>query len=972
MVMLLMGFLFSLSSAENAATRSSGYIIDNWTIDEGLPQNSVTKIAQTPEGYLWLATRSGLARFDGASFTTFTNRETEAIPNLPIRNLYVDKRGRLWIASQGAGIICYQNNRFTAYTTESGLMSNTVWSITEGPDGTIWIGTRNGLNYFKDGKIENFSLSGQIDPPDINALYTDREGRIWVGAINSGGSIENTSTGWKFRLRPFLNNHFINGFLVDSRKRFWFYTNTKGVFSVDGDRAISITGDPLLTTGAIFGMTEDSEGSLWVATYDNGLFRITGNGSSRLGVEAGLSTNSLFSVFEDRERNLWVGTEGGGLDRLKKARVATFTQADGMGSDSVSSVFCDSRGDLWFGSTGQGITLFSGNRFQAFSTRNGLPADSVFFFAEDRDGNLWHATYGQGVFQKTKDRYVRYQAEQGIDDPNTMVVHVDSEGAVWVGSELGNVYRKEGDRFVLKYKYDSSVECIYTDRQGDLWICTFEVGLIRIRNGRETFFNKKAGFPTDAIHFVTEDSQGRFWVSTGEGFGLFKEGRFVFRNEADGLPILPILTLVEDRGGKFWLCSRKGIFGVDREQFARFFLENTSFPDFIQLGKEDGMKSIECRGSARGGCLDHFGNIWIATQKGIAMFNPGTLKIDSTPPPVVITGIHADDRPYHPSGQVFVPPGRGRIEVSYSALTYGSPKRVFFKYRLEGYEEKWVNSGTRRTAYYTNLEPGKYRFRVQACNSDGVWNQDGAAIDLFLKPHFFQTGWFYLLSVMALSLLVFSGYRWRIRQLRQRKEELEGLVSERTVQLAESNDQLARANLELEKLATQDGLTGIANQRKFQESLIREWRQCARNKKSLAIILADVDFFKIYNDTFGHLAGDQCLKKVAKLFDRLARRPGDLAARYGGEEFILILSDTDREGAGKISESLRKDVEALAIPHQRPDKKPFLTISLGYSARFPIHDIDPYILVEEADRALYLSKRNGRNRCTFADESPQS
>jgi len=359
----------------------------------------------------------------------------------------------------------------------------------------------------------------------------------------------------------------------------------------------------------------------------------------------------------------------------------------------------------------------------------------------------------------------------------------------------------------------------------------------------------------------------------------------------------------------------------------------------------------------------------MATTKGVTMFHPDSLKINTNPPPVVITKLQIDDRPYQPAGPITAPPGKGRIEISYSALTYGNPKRVFFKYRLNGYEDEWVDAGTRRTAYYTNLEPGTYSFHVQACNSDGIWNEAGAAIKFLLRPHFFQTGWFYFLSILGSSLLILSGYRWRVGQLRQRKKELEGLVAERTTQLAESNDHLARANRELEKLATLDGLTGIANHRAFQEFLTIEWRRSQRNRRPIAAILGDVDHFKTYNDSFGHQAGDLCLKQVAKLFDRAGQRAGDLAARYGGEEFILILSETDEEGTRKIAENLRQAVEKLAIPHRRPDELPILTISLGYAAIVPGNDDDPFILVEAADRALYQSKRNGRNLATPASES---
>jgi diguanylate cyclase (GGDEF)-like protein len=350
--------------------------------------------------------------------------------------------------------------------------------------------------------------------------------------------------------------------------------------------------------------------------------------------------------------------------------------------------------------------------------------------------------------------------------------------------------------------------------------------------------------------------------------------------------------------------------------------------------------------------------------------DPQNLKKNTLIPPVLIEEIIVDGEGYDvfsrpTQGTVVFSPGIKKFEFHYTALSFLRPDKVRFKYWLEGYDEEWVDAGTRRTAYYTNLPPGEYTFRVIACNNDGEWNTDGASFHFYRKSYFYQTIWFYLLCVIAIAAAGIGFYTRRFRKLKKRGEELEALVTKRTRQLKIANRKLSETNLELKKLASLDGLTGIYNSRWFGDFLELEWKRAIRLRKPITIILIDVDFFKLYNDTYGHQAGDECLKRIAQKLKGDCRRPGDVVARYGGEEFIVLLSDTPSNEAASVAERLWTGILDLKIPHKTSSVENYVTISLGCSTGVPRLGDDPLWLVKTADGALYQSKRDGRNRITF-------
>jgi diguanylate cyclase (GGDEF)-like protein len=340
------------------------------------------------------------------------------------------------------------------------------------------------------------------------------------------------------------------------------------------------------------------------------------------------------------------------------------------------------------------------------------------------------------------------------------------------------------------------------------------------------------------------------------------------------------------------------------------------------------------------------------------------------PPPVLVEQILLDGEPLDLSGPVVLPPRARNLEIHYTALSFVAPEQLRFKYHLEGFDQEWIDAGTRRVAYYPLIPPGEHRFRVIAANEDGVWNETGAHFTFLAEPGLERTPWPYLIGAAVLALLAWLLIRRRMRAARLREAALEQEVQHRTEELLDTKRDLEEANRILRQLAVEDPLTGVANRRAFEERLDQEWRRAARERHPLGILMIDVDRFKAYNDALGHAKGDECLIRVAQTLAGSLRRAGDLLARYGGEEFAAILPDTDVDELAALAESLRRRIEALSVLHPSSPVSDRVTVSLGGASAVPGHHDDSTEVVRTADRALYDAKRAGKNCIRVRELAP--
>ena len=731
-------------------------------MEDGLPMNSVLAITQTPEGYLWVGTEAGLARFDGLEFEVFDHENTPALSKSLILSLMVSRDGILYAGTRGGGLVRFRNGNFEAFTTQNGLLSDEVWTTMESGDGTIWIGTRNGINILNEGKLIPLPLPADILPHNVRALCEDRFGRVWVGTRGCGLFMV------RRRGRRFEVEHQgpqklkVSSILEDRSGALWVGTLEKGVIRIRGGKQFHFTTRNGLANNYVTCLHEDRAGNLWLGTYGGGL-NVVCSGTNRVSVFSGrgdLSSQSIYSIYEDREKILWIGTEGGGLNSLKDTKITTYTMKNDLSSDIVFGLFQDSRGRIWVGTTGFGVNYFQDGRFHPLTGQDNLSADSIISITEQPAGCLWFGTLGGGINRLWKGRVSVFTTVDGLSDNFVRALYADKKGNLWAGTDSGGVHRFFDGSFILHRDLHFRVNSLLVDSRGFLWVGTWGGGLCRLKDGETKIFDKERGLSDNIVMCLHEDEDGILWAGTyGGGLNRIDDGQITQIGKKDGLPDDTIYCILEDRNRYLWMSSNRGIFCVRHREIEDFIKGATTSVRVTLFGKEDGMKSSECNGGNQpAGWQSRDGRIWFPTTKGVSVIDPDNLMVNTLPPPVQIKKIIIDGAVYTPGSMLEIPPGKGNIEIHYLALSFIVPERVLFKYKFEGVDAEWVDAGTSRIACYNAVPPGRYRFRVIAGNSDGIWNNKGAACSFRLQHAFYQTLLFKTGFPVVVLLFFFFSY----------------------------------------------------------------------------------------------------------------------------------------------------------------------------------------------------------------------
>jgi diguanylate cyclase (GGDEF)-like protein len=933
------------------------YGLRTWTVEQGLPQNSVQAIIQTQDGHLWFGTQEGLARFDGARFVVFDQKKTPALRERAVA-LYEDREGSLWIGTRGAGLVRYRHGVFTEFGTAAGLPNNVVRTIYQDHGGRLWVGTEAGVVRLEGDRF--------IVPSGLNAqtyvvmAITEADGALWLGTdgnglIRVGDAIE------RFNRERGLASDEVRALCTGRDGTLWI--GSRG--GLDRYKSGQITHYPPPTGAweAIQAIKEDRDGNIWVGTRGQGLARLIGRQWSAFRTKDGLSGDIVFALYEDREGSIWIGTDGAGLNRLKDVKFASYGKPEGLAHEMLLPIMQDRQGDMWMGSYGGGLHRLRNGQFRAYGAQDGLTSNFVASLLEDRVGNLWVGTDGAGLICFRDGAFRSYRTRDGLPSDRVIALAEDREGTLWIGTYGGGVASLKDGGFTLYGRgqglSDDRVLTLTADRAGKLWVGTDGGGLNLLVAGRFRAYTTEQGLAHNRVSRIYEDASGTLWIGTYGGLTHFRNGKLTAITSRDGLFQDGIYQILEDDLGQLWMSGNKGVFRVEKKALEDFVAGGVKTIASVSYGTADGMRSSECNGSSQpAGWKARDGSLWFPTTRGAVRVDPAHMVRNEIPPPVAIDEVAIDKQAYDPGQAAVVQPGRGEIEIHYAGLSFLEPEKVQFKYRLEGFDQGWVDAGTRRVAYYTNIPPGFYRFRVGAANNDGVWNEEGSAFLFQLKSHFYQTWWFIGLSGLGIVLLAGAAYGIRVSQLAVRGRKLQQLVSERTRELEQANQML-------ERFSYLDAVTGIANRRNFDDCLDLEWRRVRREGAPLSLLMIDIDHFKLFNDTYGHPKGDECLKAVAQALRRTLHRPGDLCARYGGEEFAVILPGTDAEGAAGVAESLRSSVESLGVAHEASTPS-VVTISVGVGTAVPGDQATAESLVAGADMALYDAKHSGRNLVRIA------
>jgi PAS domain S-box-containing protein len=803
---LLSLFLFFVIPAQalNPSKSITQYVHQMWQTENGLPHDSINAIVQTRDGYIWVGTGGGLAFFDGVHFTVFDKRNTPEIKNDEITALFEDSQGNLWIGTGGGGLVQLKDKKFRTFTTKDGLVHDYVNSLYGGRDGCLWIGTESGLSSLKNGNFTSYTIENGLSSDNVRTVFVDKENVLWVATYGGGLNRFQDGKTAVYTDREGLSNNFLLSICEDREGNIWVGT-LNGLNRFKNGKFTVYTTREGLSHNAVRAVYEDSEGVLWAGTYGGGLNRFLDGKFTSFTTKEGLSNDSVRVIYEDRDNSLWIGTYGGGLDRLKEGKFTTYTTKEGLSQNYVMSVCEDREGSLWLGTAGGGLDRLKEGKFKIYTRKQGLSRDMVMSVIEDRKGNLWIGTGGGGLSCLKNGKLSTYTTKDGLSHDFIRALYEGSDGSLWIGTHGGGLNRLKDGRFTsytTKEGLSSDlVMAICEDKEGNLWVGTGR-GLSCLKEGKFTTFTTKDGLSHDFIRALYEGSDGSLWIGThGGGLNRLKNGKFTSYSMREGLYDDAIYQILEDERGYIWMGCSKGVFCVSKRELEDFAEGRIQSITSIAYDKADGMIGSECAsGTQPGAWRSRNGRLWFSTLNGLAMVDPEKIGVNTKPPDVIIERVIIDNKPFAIDKKVRLGPGRKNFEFHYTGLNFISPEKVRFKYKLEDYDKEWVDAGTRRTAYYTSIPPGNYRFQVIACNNDGFWNEKGASFNFYLKPYFYQTLWFYLLCSLGIVSAGVGIFRIRVRQLRRRKAELEEQVKKRTIELRTANEELEEEISERKKV----------------------------------------------------------------------------------------------------------------------------------------------------------------------------
>ena len=735
-------------------------VVRTWGVEQGLPQGTVYALAQTSDGYLWAATQEGFARFDGTTFKTYDKAAAAEIHSNLTLALLPSRDGSLYAATNGGGLVHVDGRTVRSYRVADGLPSDSVTSLYESADGTIWIGTQLGLaRRHPDGKISVAAAAETLPHPVITTLTEDWSGQLWIGTmkgiatLRSGQVIRHDSDGFP--------TEQILAYCMARDGSVWIGTRGRGLlrYRAGAFRAYTAAdGIPSTIVSAVF---EDSNGTMWIGTHDNGVGRFHNDKFDFAAGSVGIGKKAVTSIREDREGNIWIGSTLG-LTRLAEGRVIPFTTAQGLLGDKVRTVHSDGNGSLWIGTAG-GLQTLDGKHIAKGS---GLTSNMILSSWSGRDGSLWVGTYDAGLNRVLAGKTTVYDEKSGLRSNAVLSVYEDRSGTVWVGTARGLQRIVNGTLLADVWALSGeAVGVIYEDRDGALWVGTQDGGLNRIAGGKVTVFNKSKGFPSDLILAIHQDGDGSLWVGTaGGGLNRFKNGRWTTITTREGLYDDSVFAILEDAQGFFWMSCNKGIFRVARQELDNFAEGQQKKVTSLGFGRADGMANRECNGGTQPvAWKTPDGKMWFATVQGVAMIDPRRNNT-ALAPPVLIEEVFADRKPVQVADPPALEPGTKSIEFHYAAFHFAAPERVHYQYKLEGFDDDWVDAGTRRLASYTNLKPGSYRFHVRAATPGGPWNTTTTTIRQ--GAFFYQTPWFLTFAGVLLVGVAGGAHRLRVNVVR--------------------------------------------------------------------------------------------------------------------------------------------------------------------------------------------------------------
>jgi len=763
--------------ALNPALYISQYGHTSWKIRDGFTKGYIRTIAQTPDGYLWLGTEFGLVRFDGVRPVPWQPPPDQHLPSNLIFSLLTARDGTLWIGTS-KGLVSWKDGKLTQYPE---LASQYIFRLIEDHEGTVWVGGAGvpiaKLCSVQNGHVNCYAEDGSLGRA-VLGLFEESKGNLWVSVVDGL---------WRWKPGPpkFYplpgEGDSVQGFAEDDNGATLFDARGGIKRIVEG----KIEDYPLpgnVNDVKTHRMLRDRDGGLWLGTFSSGLMHVHQGRTDVLSSSDGLSGNDVGALFEDREGNIWVATNNG-LDRFRDVAVAAFSVNQGLSNEVVGSVLADRDGSVWLSTYG-GLHRWSNGQITIARTGsgkpdgklNGLNPNSLF---QDDGGRIWVSTLRDTGYLEN-DRFITVSS---FSSPPVLAIVQDKAEDIWIDNEgVGLVQlSREGEVqripwAALGHKDHASV-LIADPAQGGLWL-GFHLGGVAYfaDNQVRASYTSTDGLGGGRVNQLRLDPGGALWAATEGGLSRLKNGRIATLSGKNGLPCDTVHWAMEDDAHAFWLYTACGLVRIARPEldaWAAAVEEDGDAEPTIHVTvfySSDGVRLFA-------GTVHYSpqvaktsdGRLWFAGLDGVSVVDPKHLPFNSLPPPVHVEQVIADrtiyDAASFSNGQMRLPPLVRDLQIDYTALSLVAPEKVRFRYRLDGYDRDWQDAGNRRQAFYTNLRPGNYTFRVIACNNDGVWNETGAALSFYIKPAFYQTYWFLLLCLLTVVGLICLLYVARVRRV---------------------------------------------------------------------------------------------------------------------------------------------------------------------------------------------------------------
>ncbi|MAO65818.1 MAG: hypothetical protein CL666_12550 [Balneola sp.] len=819
-----------------------------WTLEDGLPVNTVGNITQDSLGYLWISTYDGLVRFDGLEFKIYNYSNTSEMPHNRTTLLYLQDKDRMWVALEYGGVLLKENGEFRHFGDKSNFTDSGITQIFESSDGRMFFITHSGLYVFDGEKFAKFYNSDKPGQNQIRNIFEDYDKSIWV-ATNNGllyftpdgellaeyhksperqynriWDVLRTSNGIITTATDAGVYELLDGELVQTDKyaaadnyaigRIYNDENMTLLFAVGevfykgSSQTIKLPSNNLkisdnIKTSEYFSeFYTDSNGRLWLLGT-SGTLSLFEEGKIRPFTEIPDISDYYFnSVFEDREGNLWFGTNGNGLIAVSESKVRNLGTPEGLSGDNILAMLEDSQGRYWVGTRGDGLNLIDDNSITHYDVTNGAATNFVKSIGEDKNGNIWFGHHQKGLNKITPNGLEHYVPGDNVEINDIRSIYTHSNGEMWLGTYGGLInFDPSGSDHVVYDKGDGlagiKIRYITEAPDGALWTGSLDGGVSRFHNGNFTNYTTEDGLSSNNIRsiYIDEYDAGTIWIGTeNNGLNRLKDGEISYINMDDGLPDHIIHWISQDESGWLWMSSNRGVFKINKSELNVYLDNESGVFTLLHYGRAEGMRNPEANGSVQeAGLRTSDGDFWFATQEGVAIFSKPPIDAKTIPPTILISSIIAGGNSYA-SNDVEIDKGYKSFTVNFKALTFPFSEKAKFRYRLVGIDNFWNETADQRSVSYNDVPAGDYTFEVLAANNNGIWSEKAAMATITVQPFFYEQPWFFILVLALITGGYYGATQIRYRYLLNKQRKLESTIREQTAELTQERNDLQVKN----------------------------------------------------------------------------------------------------------------------------------------------------------------------------------